>query len=131
MQSWSTDVNRRQLLFLSPVCRSTGHLDSATCGTGSSSSGRVQQLKVWKCYVEILPRPSMEETKRVLSPIRFGIFEVDLHSGELHRQGYKIKLQEQPFQLLIMLLEHPGGVTREELQKQLWPADTFVDSSAV
>jgi Tol biopolymer transport system component/DNA-binding winged helix-turn-helix (wHTH) protein len=70
----------------------------------------------------------MEETKRVSLPVRFGIFEVDLHSGELRRQGYKVKLQEQPFQVLIMLLEHPGDVvTREELQKQLWPADTFVD----
>ncbi len=60
----------------------------------------------------------MEETKRVSLPMRFGIFEVDLHSGELRRQGYKIKLQEQPFQLLIILLEHPGDViTREELQK--------------
>jgi DNA-binding winged helix-turn-helix (wHTH) protein/Tol biopolymer transport system component len=70
----------------------------------------------------------MEETKRVSLPIRFGIFEVDLHSGELRRQGYKVKLQDQPFQLLMMLLEHPGDViTREELQRQLWPADTFVD----
>jgi DNA-binding winged helix-turn-helix (wHTH) protein len=70
----------------------------------------------------------MEETKRVSLPIRFGIFEVDLHSGELRRQGYRVKLQDQPFQLLIMLLEHPGDViTREELQRQLWPADTFVD----
>jgi DNA-binding winged helix-turn-helix (wHTH) protein len=70
----------------------------------------------------------MEETKRVSLPLRFGIFEVDLNSGELRRQGYKVKLQEQPFQVLIMLLEHPGDVvTREELQKQLWPADTFVD----
>jgi len=70
----------------------------------------------------------MEETKRVSVPVRFGIFEVDLHSGELRRQGYRVKLQDQPFQLLIMLLEHPGDViTREELQRQLWPADTFVD----
>ena len=46
----------------------------------------------------------------------------------MRTQGYKVKLQEQPFQLLIMLLERPGDVvTREELQKQLWPADTFVD----
>jgi DNA-binding winged helix-turn-helix (wHTH) protein len=70
----------------------------------------------------------MEEPKRLSLPIRFGIFEVDLQAGELRRQGYKVKLQEQPFQLLIMLLERPGEVvTREELQKQLWPADTFVD----
>ncbi len=70
----------------------------------------------------------MEETKRLFLPIRFGIFEADLQAGELRRQGYKVKLQEQPFQVLVMLLERPGEVlTREELQKQLWPADTFVD----
>ncbi len=70
----------------------------------------------------------MEETKRLPAAIRFGIFEVDLHAGELRRQGIKVKLQEQPFQLLVVLLERPGeSVTRDELQKKLWPADTFVD----
>src|SRR5580658_6091279 len=60
--------------------------------------------------------------------IRFGVFEVDLRAGELHKHGLRIRLQEQPFQILAMLLEHPGQVvTREELQKKLWPADTFVD----
>jgi Tol biopolymer transport system component/DNA-binding winged helix-turn-helix (wHTH) protein len=62
------------------------------------------------------------------STIRFGIFEVDPDAGELRRQGMKVKLQEQPFQVLIVLLERPGElVSREELQKKLWPADTFVD----
>src|SRR3974390_1073616 len=70
----------------------------------------------------------MEEIKRVDAPVRFGIFEVDSRAGELRRQGVKVKLQEQPFQLLVMLLERPGeNVTREELQRKLWPADTFVD----
>jgi DNA-binding winged helix-turn-helix (wHTH) protein len=70
----------------------------------------------------------MEETKRVFLPIRFGLFEVDLQAGELRRQGYKVKLQDQPFQILVLLLDRPGEVvTREELQKKLWPADTFVD----
>ncbi len=60
--------------------------------------------------------------------VRFGAFEVDLHSGELHKQGIKIKLHDQPFQVLAMLLEHPGDlVTREHLHQKLWPADTFVD----
>ena len=60
--------------------------------------------------------------------IRFGVFEVDLRSGELRKSGLRIKLQEQPFQILAMLLEHPGEVvTREELVKRLWSADTFVD----
>src|SRR5258708_17361817 len=59
---------------------------------------------------------------------RFGVFELDLRAGELRRNGMRIKLQEQPFQVLAQLLEKPGEVvTREELQKRLWPADTFVD----
>lgn len=59
---------------------------------------------------------------------RFGIFELDLRAGELQRQGRKVKLQEQPFQVLAQLLEKPGEVvTREQLRTRLWPADTFVD----
>ena len=57
------------------------------------------------------------ETTRI---VRFGIFELDLQSGELRRNGLKVKLQEQPFQILALLLEHPGGVvTREELRRRL------------
>ncbi len=60
--------------------------------------------------------------------LRFGIYEADLRSGELRKNGSKLKLQEQPFQVLAMLLEHPGEVvTREGLRQRLWPADTFVD----
>src|SRR5258706_5274246 len=59
---------------------------------------------------------------------RFGVFEVDVRAGELRKSGMKLKLQEQPFQVLCTLLEHPGElVTREELRNRLWPADTFVD----
>ena len=58
----------------------------------------------------------------------FGSFEVDLASGELRREGLKIKLQDQPLRLLVLLLERAGEVvTREELRSELWPADTFVD----
>lgn len=58
--------------------------------------------------------------------VRFGSFAVDLRSGELHKEGVKIKLQEQPFRLLSLLLEHPGEVvTRDELRQRLWPEDTF------
>jgi TolB-like protein/Tfp pilus assembly protein PilF len=61
-------------------------------------------------------------------PVRFGTYEVDLRAGELRRQGLKIKLQDQPFQILAMLLNCPGEIiTREEVQQRLWPADTFVD----
>src|SRR6266567_2449975 len=59
--------------------------------------------------------------------VRFATFETDLDSGELRRNGLKLRLSGQPFQVLAILLEHPGDVvTREELQKRLWP-DTFVD----
>jgi cholera toxin transcriptional activator len=60
--------------------------------------------------------------------VRFGVFEADLVAGELRKNGGRIRLQEQPFQLLALLLERPGEVvTREELRQKLWPADTFVD----
>src|SRR5215510_3371950 len=63
-----------------------------------------------------------------LPVIRFGIFEVDHRAGELRRNGSRVKLQEQPFQILVALLDRPGEVvSRDELQKRLWPADTFVD----
>jgi len=60
--------------------------------------------------------------------MQFGVFEVHLQTGELRKSGLRIKLQEQPFQILALLLERPGEViTREELRQRLWPADTFVD----
>ena len=60
--------------------------------------------------------------------VRFGTFEVDLRLGELRKNGIRLKLTGQPFQILVILLEHPGDlVTREQLQRQLWPSDTFVD----
>src|SRR6266481_8330643 len=60
--------------------------------------------------------------------VRFGVFEVDLRVGELRKRGVKIKLQDQPFQILQILLERSGEVvTREELRGRIWPADTFVD----
>jgi Tol biopolymer transport system component/DNA-binding winged helix-turn-helix (wHTH) protein len=60
--------------------------------------------------------------------IRFSTFEVNLQTGELRRRGQRVRLQEQPFQVLAALLERPGEVvSREELRSKLWPADTFVD----
>src|SRR5205809_607184 len=65
---------------------------------------------------------------RSRSILRFGVFEVDVRSGELRKQGVRIKLQEQPFHVLAVLLQRPGeAVTREELRNQNWPPDTFVD----
>jgi TolB-like protein/DNA-binding winged helix-turn-helix (wHTH) protein/Tfp pilus assembly protein PilF len=60
--------------------------------------------------------------------LRFGSFEVDVVSGELRRQGLKVKLQDQPFRLLVLLLDRAGDVvTREKVRETLWPADTYVD----
>jgi eukaryotic-like serine/threonine-protein kinase len=70
----------------------------------------------------------MQGTDRCPQTRRFGVFEVDLRAAELRKRGVRIKLQEQPFQILSLLLEHPGEiVTREELRQKLWPAHTFVD----
>ncbi|MGA9564340.1 MAG: winged helix-turn-helix domain-containing protein [Candidatus Korobacteraceae bacterium] len=60
--------------------------------------------------------------------VRFSAFEVDLRAGELRRNGIRVKLQNQPFQILSMLLERPGEIiTRDEMRARLWPAETFVD----
>src|SRR5438034_6867096 len=70
----------------------------------------------------------MREDDQRRGRLRFGVFELDLRAGELRKHGLRLRLQEQPFQVLAMLLENHGEVvTREELQKKLWPADTFVD----
>jgi len=63
-----------------------------------------------------------------MARVRFGDFEADLKTGELWRGGDRVRVQEQPFQVLAMLLARPGElVTRDELRQRLWPADTFVD----
>src|ERR1700758_5326703 len=60
--------------------------------------------------------------------VRFGIFEADFQAGELRKAGVRIKLQDQPLQILAMLVEHPEElVTREEIRQKLWPGDTFID----
>src|SRR5713101_1800866 len=60
--------------------------------------------------------------------LRFGVYELNLAARELRKHGIRIKLRGQPFEILTLLLEKPGEiVTREDLQKRLWPADTFVD----
>jgi DNA-binding winged helix-turn-helix (wHTH) protein len=72
-----------------------------------------------------MPLPQASPPGRVA---RFGVFEVDLAAGELRKSGVRVRLQEQPFQVLSFLLDRAGDiVTREELRQQLWPADTFVD----
>jgi TolB-like protein/DNA-binding winged helix-turn-helix (wHTH) protein/Flp pilus assembly protein TadD len=70
----------------------------------------------------------MSEDAQVHRRLRFGAFELDVRAGELRKSGLRIRLQEQPIRVLTMLVEHPGEiVTREELQKRVWPADTYVD----
>jgi cholera toxin transcriptional activator len=60
--------------------------------------------------------------------VRFGVFELDQSAGELRKNGAKLRVQEQPFQVLALLLERAGEVvTRDELRQKLWPSDTFVD----
>ena len=67
-------------------------------------------------------------TNRFPEVVRFGVYELDPRAGELRRGGVKVKIQEQPYQVLALLLERPGEVVlREELKRRLWPADTFVD----
>ena len=84
------------------------------------------------------PRPSqilakslvttMQEFPSSVHLVRFGAFEIDLRTGELRKRGIRIKLQGQPFVLLITLLKQRGElVTREELRRTLWPGDTFID----
>jgi len=71
----------------------------------------------------LMPPPSREVRR-----LRFGVFEVDLAAGELRKNGSRIRLQEQPFQVLATLLQNPGQVvTRDDLRQRIWPADTFVD----
>lgn len=70
----------------------------------------------------------LEQVAQSARIVRFGIYEANVEAGELRKNGEKVTLQEQPFQVLSVLLLHPGKlITREELQKQLWPGDTFVD----
>ena len=70
----------------------------------------------------------MPSSSAPLRVVQFGIFEIDLRSGELRKAGTRVKLHDQPFQVLAMLLDRPGElVTREEIRQKLWPGDTFVD----
>ena len=72
--------------------------------------------------------PSNSPSNREATLLRFGVFEADLAAGELRKNGARIRLQGQPFQVLAALLQHAGQVvTRDHLRETIWPADTFVD----
>src|SRR4029077_12286023 len=77
------------------------------------------------------PAPALRspvQTSKRASVIRFGVFEINRDSGELRKSGTKIKLQEQPFKILEVLVERPGEVvTREELRRRIWPEESFGD----
>src|SRR5215471_15142469 len=90
---------------------------------------RLQRLQRFRSRVT-LGTPRGQERRIPFMPptLRFGVFELNPQAGELRKNGMKIKLHGQPVDILVMLLQRPGEtVTREELQKKLWPADTFVD----
>ena len=73
----------------------------------------------------IMPALADNRSPRI---VRFGVFELDLSAGDLRKNGAKLRLQEQPFQVLALLLDRAGEVvSREDLRQKLWPADTFVD----
>src|SRR6266851_4909259 len=70
----------------------------------------------------------MDEANASAQIVRFGVFEADLRSGELRKNGVRVPLQSQPFQVFVLLVERSGQlVTREELRQKVWPEDTFVD----
>jgi DNA-binding winged helix-turn-helix (wHTH) protein len=82
-------------------------------------NARLASLSCGSAVLELIPNSQV---------MRFGTYEVDLRLGELRKNGIRVKLTGQPFQILVILLEHPGDlVTREQLQRRLWPSDTFVD----
>src|SRR5271168_3067642 len=85
----------------------------------TSKQSVIEYRHVCKLVMEAAPQ---------IRKTRFGPYEVDVRSGEVHKHGIRLKLQDQPFKILALLLERPGDViTREELRQKLWPADTFVD----
>jgi len=70
----------------------------------------------------------MENSDQGDATIRFGVYEVDPRSGELRKAGTRIRMQDQPFKVLLALLEHPGEVvSRDELQRRIWPNESFGD----
>lgn len=75
-----------------------------------------------------VPTNGAQHPPKRLPTIRFGVFEADLHAGEVRKSGSRVKLQEQPFKVLNILLERPGElVTREELRSRIWPEETYGD----
>src|SRR6266508_3281665 len=108
-----------------------GHLEtrgfrreSAPKSPASAASATAQRSG----RVSLNQEPAMQDAANAPPVVRFGVFEVDLRAGELRRKGVKIRLQEQPLQVLALLLQQPGQiVTREELKQKLWTGGIIVD----
>jgi TolB-like protein/DNA-binding winged helix-turn-helix (wHTH) protein len=91
----------------------------------ASFLNRVVNFAARKVPTQVAPTA---QARQVHTRFAFGAFEIDLTAGELRKHGIRVRLQDQPFRILQALIERPGAlVSREELQKQIWPADTFVD----
>jgi DNA-binding winged helix-turn-helix (wHTH) protein len=79
-------------------------------------------------FHSVLQSPVLQEPTPEIPAFRFGVFEADFVTSELRKRGIRIKLQEQPFRILALLLEHSGQVvSRETIRRTLWPDDTFVE----
>jgi Tol biopolymer transport system component/DNA-binding winged helix-turn-helix (wHTH) protein len=121
------DFNGRGLNFGGSAPPLGTNLESATSLDGFAIEARFD-LGLLPGYTRQRRRTALTMDRVSITRVRFGVFEADLQTGELWRNGLKVKIQELPFQVLASLLERQGEVvTREELRSRLWPADTFVD----
>jgi cholera toxin transcriptional activator len=105
----------------------SGHSSQARWRTSVANDERLTTIDCLAVHYgrAVMPMPPSNREARLL---RFGVFEADLDAGELRKSGARIRLQEQPFQLLAALLQNAGQVvTRDHLRETIWPADTFVD----
>jgi DNA-binding winged helix-turn-helix (wHTH) protein len=93
------------------------HCQSASCQKNAAHDGIYRSV--------IMSVMAVEQSRKIY---RFGVFEADSGSGELRKSGVRMRVQDQPFQVLLVLLQRSGEVvTREDLRQKLWPSDTFVD----
>jgi DNA-binding winged helix-turn-helix (wHTH) protein len=98
------------------------------CDNSVQSPSRIVKIPATDSNFGASARGKGPMTTKPASKYSFGIFELDLRSGELRKNGSRLKIQDQSLRVLALLLDHPGElVTRDELRNQLWPADTFVD----
>src|SRR5271169_3849329 len=110
------DFLTREVPSYQRITRTDNQVGRVLCYTSCPNRGRFSP-----------PRP-MDTSVQPRRVYRFGLFEADAISGQLLRRGTRVKLQDQPFRLLVVLLGHAGEVvSREQLRQQLWPSDTYVE----